>query len=115
MFLARFEEWPLRDVFLKRITEGGKTTFQFQFEWDPDSYQPHAGRSVPHPKKCRRLPKNLRSAAKSSGRRWTSKEDATVRTMRQDGKSWADIKRTLPDRSEGTIQVRYSTKIKHKD
>ncbi|KAI8680880.1 Myb-like domain-containing protein [Fusarium sp. Ph1] len=28
MFLARFEEWPLGDVLLKRITEGGKATFQ---------------------------------------------------------------------------------------
>ncbi|KAH7201176.1 hypothetical protein DER44DRAFT_638529, partial [Fusarium oxysporum] len=31
-FLARFEEWPLENVLLKRITEGSKTTFQFQFE-----------------------------------------------------------------------------------
>ncbi|KAH7462734.1 hypothetical protein FOMA001_g18438 [Fusarium oxysporum f. sp. matthiolae] len=28
---ARFEEWPLRNVSLKRITEGDKTTFQLQF------------------------------------------------------------------------------------
>ncbi|CVL07329.1 uncharacterized protein FMAN_15395 [Fusarium mangiferae] len=114
MLLARFEEWPLENVLLKRITEGGKTTFQLQFEWDPDSCQPHASRSVSHPKKCRKLPKNFRSAAKSSGGRWTSEEDEIVRRMRQDGNSWADIKRALPHRSEGTIQVRYSTKIKHK-
>ncbi|CZR43874.1 uncharacterized protein FPRO_13682 [Fusarium proliferatum ET1] len=35
MFLAQFEEWSLRDVLLKRITEGGKTTFQLQFEMGP--------------------------------------------------------------------------------
>lgn len=112
MLLARFEEWPLRDVLLKRITEGGKTTFQLQFEWVPNSYQPHVDRSGSHPKKRKRLPKTLRSAAKSSGGRWTSKEDETVRRMRQDGNSWADIQRALPHRSEGTIQVRYSTKLR---
>lgn len=70
MFLARFEEWPLRDVLLKRITEGGKTTFQLQFEWDPVSCQPHAGRSVSHLKKRKRLRGTLRSASKSSSGRW---------------------------------------------
>lgn len=112
MFLARFEEWPLGDVLLKRITEGGKTTFQLQFDWDSDLCQPHAGRSVSNPKKRRRLSKTLRSAAKSSGARWTSEEDETVRRMKQDGDSWAAIQRALPHRSEGTIQVRYSTKLR---
>lgn len=46
--LARFEEWPLQDVSLKRITEGGRTTFQLQFEWAPDPRQAHADRSVSH-------------------------------------------------------------------
>ncbi|RBA11814.1 hypothetical protein FPRO05_14202 [Fusarium proliferatum] len=112
MFLARFEEWPLGDALLKRITEGGKTTFQLQFDWDSDLCQPHAGRSVSSPKKRIRLPKTLRSAAKSSGARWTSEEDETVRRMKQDGDSWAAIQRALPHRSEGTIQVRYSTKLR---
>jgi hypothetical protein len=35
-----------------------------------------------------------------------------VRRMKQDGISWADIQRALPHRSEGTIQVRYSTKLR---
>ncbi|OHE92680.1 hypothetical protein CORC01_12014 [Colletotrichum orchidophilum] len=69
VLLAQFEEWSLKDVLLKRITEGGKTTFQLQFEWDHDSCQLHVDKSVSHPKKRRRLPKTLRSAAKSSGGR----------------------------------------------
>ncbi|RSL41642.1 hypothetical protein CEP54_015756 [Fusarium duplospermum] len=112
MFLARFEEWPLRDVLLKRITEGGKTTFHLQFDWDYDLCQPRAGRSVSAPKKRSKQPKTSRSAAKSSGARWTSEEDETVRRMKQDGDSWADIQRALPHRSEGTIQVRYSSKLR---
>ncbi|EXA31368.1 hypothetical protein FOVG_17340 [Fusarium oxysporum f. sp. pisi HDV247] len=67
---AQFEEWPLRGAVLKRITEGSKTTFQLQFEWDPASCQLHAGRSVSHLKKRKRLPGTLRSASKSSSGRW---------------------------------------------
>ncbi|KAI8711233.1 Myb-like domain-containing protein [Fusarium sp. LHS14.1] len=112
MPLARFEEWPLRDVFLKRITEGAKTTFQLQFDWASDICPSHAGRSMSKPKKRTRPSKTLLSVAKSSGARWTPEEDETVRRMRQEGDSWAAIQRALPHRSEGTIQVRYSTKLR---
>ncbi|KAK2666284.1 hypothetical protein RAB80_017941 [Fusarium oxysporum f. sp. vasinfectum] len=54
---ARFEEWPLRNVSLKRITEEDKTTFQLQFDWTPDPSQPHADRSVSHSKQCRGAPR----------------------------------------------------------
>lgn len=30
---AAFEEWPLQDAVLKRVTEGGQMTFQLQFTW----------------------------------------------------------------------------------
>lgn len=109
--LAQFEQWPLRDVFLKRITEGGKTTFQLQFKWDTDSCDAHTTASTSQPKK-KRLIKKSGSSAGSSGGRWMPKKEETVRVMRQAGKSWSDIQRAIPHRSEGTIQVRYSTKLK---
>ncbi|RYO79487.1 hypothetical protein DL766_009348 [Monosporascus sp. MC13-8B] len=31
---AKFEEWPLENACLKRVTENGVTTFQLQFSWD---------------------------------------------------------------------------------
>ncbi|KAH7230630.1 uncharacterized protein BKA55DRAFT_598833 [Fusarium redolens] len=98
-FLARFEEWPLRDVSLKRITEGDKATFQLQFVWTPDLSQPHADRSVSHPKKGRGPAKASPPATRSSGGKWTLEEENK-------------IQRALPHRSQGTIQVRYSTKLK---
>ncbi|KAM6527483.1 hypothetical protein FSOLCH5_003553 [Fusarium solani] len=108
---ARFEEWPLRNVSLKRIIEGDKTTFQLQFAWTSDSTQQHADRSVLHSKGGGPLKASL-SGARSSGGKWTTEEDDTVRTMKQAGRSWAEIQRALPHRSKGTIQVRYSTKLK---
>lgn len=46
--LAKFEEWPVQDVLLKRITEGGRTTFQLPFEWTSNPRQQHTNRSVSH-------------------------------------------------------------------
>ncbi|RBA12833.1 hypothetical protein FPRO05_14055 [Fusarium proliferatum] len=109
---ARFEEWPLSNVFLKRITEGDMTTFQLQFDWTPDPSQPHADRSISHSKEGRGPHKGSLSGTRSSGGKWTLEEENKVRAMRQDGCSWAEIQRALPHRSQGTIQVRYSTKLK---
>ncbi|KAI8685048.1 hypothetical protein NCS57_00172800 [Fusarium keratoplasticum] len=111
----RFEEWPLGNASLKCVTEGDKKTFQIQFEWipgSPDSCQRHADRSEPLPRKSREPPKASLLATRSSGGKWTLEEDDIVRKMRQNGDSWAEIQCALPHRSQGTIQVRYSTKLK---
>lgn len=44
--------------------------------------------------------------------KWTSAEVEMVSRMEQDKYSWADIHRALPHRSRGSIQVRYSTKLR---
>ncbi|KAF4463514.1 hypothetical protein FALBO_9663 [Fusarium albosuccineum] len=110
--ISRFEEWPLSNVCLKRITEGNKTTFQLQFEWTPESNRPHAQISVPHPKD-RELALASTPRTTSSGGKWTTEEENIVRSMRHAGRSWDEIHCALPHRSQGTIQVRYSTKLKH--
>jgi hypothetical protein len=44
--------------------------------------------------------------------RWAPEEDATILKMREDGCSWEEIHAALPSRTLGTIQVRFSTKLK---
>ncbi|RKK18157.1 hypothetical protein BFJ66_g971 [Fusarium oxysporum f. sp. cepae] len=51
------------------------------------------------------------SGTASSRSRWTLEEDERVCRMKQDNCSWAKIQRALPHRSQGSIQVRYSTKL----
>ncbi|KAH7146066.1 hypothetical protein EDB81DRAFT_759375 [Dactylonectria macrodidyma] len=97
--LARFEEWPLQDVSLKRITEGGKTTFQLKFEWAPGPSRAQTDRSVSH-SEGREPPKATLSGTRSSGQKWTTEEENTVRTMRRAGCSWTEIHRALPHRSQ---------------
>jgi hypothetical protein len=99
-------------VILKRITEGGKTTFQLQFEWGAGPRQPCSHPPISPPKKGNKRPrKALLSGTSSSRSRWTSEEDGMVYRMKQDHCSWGEIQRALPHRSQGSIQVRYSTKL----
>ena len=45
--------------------------------------------------------------------RWAPEEDVAILKMREeDGRSWEEIHAALPHRSIGTIQVRFSTKLK---
>jgi hypothetical protein len=43
---------------------------------------------------------------------WAPEEDATVLKMKKDGYSWEEIHAALPNRTKGTIQVHYCTKLK---
>ncbi|KAF5696805.1 hypothetical protein FGLOB1_13237 [Fusarium globosum] len=64
---AQFEEWPLGGAVLKRITEGSKTTFQLQFEWDAASCQPYGHSSLSRLKR-KRLPDTSHLLSKSRNR-----------------------------------------------
>ena len=59
---------------LKRITEGSKTTFQIQFEWNAFSHRPHTNEFILHSKRRRRPARNLRLVAKSSRAARTSED-----------------------------------------
>lgn len=45
-------------------------------------------------------------------RPWTREEDTKLGMMKKKGYSWEEIHAALPHRSKGTLQVRYSTKVK---
>jgi hypothetical protein len=79
---------------------------------DTDACEAQIDRSASRLKKGRILTKSSGLAVGSSGRRWTPDEDEAVRGMRQAGRSWSNIQRALPHRSESTSQVPYSTKLK---
>ncbi|CVK92452.1 uncharacterized protein FMAN_07348 [Fusarium mangiferae] len=59
--------------------------------------------------------KTWQSDTTSFRRKWTLEEDETVCRMKKDKYSWTEIQRALPHRSQGSIQVRYSTQLKQVD
>ncbi|EXL40104.1 hypothetical protein FOCG_17358 [Fusarium oxysporum f. sp. radicis-lycopersici 26381] len=115
-FLAQFQEWQLENVSMKRITENGKTTFQFQFEWPLCPNHPHATsvspdstRSVAAKKATKRAPVR--------GAKYTDAEDNFLIQLKEEEQlGWVEIRRRFaerfPKRGGSGLQVHYCTKLK---
>merc|ERR1712000_120654 len=120
---ANFEEWPLPNATLKRVTLGnGRTTFQLQFDWDlqADDRQarcPRSNRSrAPISKKGNR--RRLDTAPRVA---FTREEDKLLIELKEGrkGLTWLAIYRLFDDkfpgrRSQGSLQVHYCTKLKRR-
>ncbi|KAJ4176560.1 hypothetical protein NW767_015408 [Fusarium falciforme] len=113
--LAGFEEWSLENVSMKRITEDGRTTFQFQFEWPLCPNHPQATtmildsiRSVATRKQTKRAP--------ARRPKYSDDEDNFLIRLRE-GKQlgWAEIRRRFAqrysERGVSGLQVHYYTKL----
>ncbi|RYP04081.1 hypothetical protein DL764_004675 [Monosporascus ibericus] len=100
---AKFEEWPLENAYLKRVTENLVTTFQLQFSWDSCTKNGHETR-------------NRRDPPKSRGVAFTEEEDDLLIKLKRQELSWQEtyeqFTENFPGRSKGTLQVRYCTKLK---
>jgi hypothetical protein len=46
--------------------------------------------------------------------RLSPEEDALLLQLKREGLSWDEISDRFPERSKGTLQVHYSTKLKHR-
>ncbi|RSL40325.1 hypothetical protein CEP54_016148 [Fusarium duplospermum] len=117
---AEFKELSFQGV-AKCITIGGERMFHLEFSLPgvsgdvslPMSSIDHGSpKSGSGPNRRRRVSKISYPGSRSPGDKWTPEEDEMVRSMKRDGCSWAQIHSALPHRSKGTIQVRYSTKLK---
>lgn len=119
--IAAFNEWPLKDVVLKRTILDGRATFQLQFEWPV--YTMHtAEEGKGHKKKSRRTPRTASSTASqgshASSRRikFSKEEDELLWRLKNKGITWSEIHKRFsvayPGRSCGALQVRYCTKLK---
>ena len=121
--MAKFQEWPLQNVTLKRIVVNGQATFQLQFGWDPHiDDHPAAGRirgsgpqfSTTKTKRSHRAPRSPTTCLA-----FTPEEDDLLTNLKegQDGFNWPEIHRRFSNafpgrRSKGSLQVHYSTKLK---
>ncbi|KAK4149973.1 hypothetical protein C8A00DRAFT_18417, partial [Chaetomidium leptoderma] len=128
--IAKFEEWPLGNAVLKRVTMGGApATFVVQFTWDPcanhgighhgpenRSSVSSAKRHHPTKQKSTTSMKNKATSAraKPSSRRarYTPEDDAKIRQLKEQGLSWIAIAKRFPGRTPGAIEVRYHTKLR---
>ncbi|CRK31528.1 hypothetical protein BN1723_015994 [Verticillium longisporum] len=116
--VARFEEWPLEGVSLKRVTVNGVATFQLQFSWDPQvDRRRNNGMAETRPFSCPRGKRHGKKHANSSGRPFTKDEvNYLIRLKEVEQLSWAKIHelftRSHPGRTQGSLEVYYCTKLK---
>ncbi|KAH8659707.1 hypothetical protein BGZ61DRAFT_540043 [Ilyonectria robusta] len=116
--LARFEEWPLENASLKRITENGKTTFQLQFDWTPctNGQASSTVRDRVDSPSTQTTGKTKRASAPKI--KYTPQENDLLIKLKEGSEmiTWPEIHRrfseTYPGRSVDSLQVHYSTKLK---
>jgi hypothetical protein len=122
---TEYREWPLHG-FLKSTRIGNDTTFNLEFHLvdvpehlalsspckvlcnnDQPSIQPRILHStIAHSKTH-----NFQSTPPRKRAPWTTEEDTTLVKMKEEDCSWEEISAALPAHSQGSIQVRYSTKF----
>ncbi|KAK1634180.1 hypothetical protein BDP81DRAFT_66640 [Colletotrichum phormii] len=116
-FFAQYDEWPLKNAVLKRITDGIVTTFQLQWEQpSTERQQTHCYPSVSRPSGSSL--KGRKSARRSAKSRcpFSEQENELLIQLKGQGLSWREIHNSFsssfPGRSLGTLQVHFSTKLK---
>ncbi|TXC09224.1 hypothetical protein FocTR4_00006122 [Fusarium oxysporum f. sp. cubense] len=116
--LAQFQEWPLENVSMKRVTENGKTTFQFQFNWPLCTNHPNA--TVMTPDSTRLVATRKTTKRASVGRaKYSDDEDSFLIQLKEEEQlGWAEIRRRFaqrfPERGGSSLQVHYCTKLKYR-
>jgi hypothetical protein len=125
--VAEYQEWPFQG-FLKRIRIGDDVTYNLEFKLPLASEHLHllinsaaldtcsskeAPAKAPTPHEAAAHSKIrqalLQLMKKRKHVKWTTEEDATLLQMRNDGRSWEEIAKSLPHRTPKTIQVHFST------
>ncbi|KAL2024960.1 hypothetical protein VTK56DRAFT_3659 [Thermocarpiscus australiensis] len=132
---AMFEEWPLGNAVLKRVTmDGSPPTFVVQFTWDPcakhetvhhgtdnRSFVSAAKRHRPANQRSARYikekdaPADSKPTSTSRRERYTPDDDKKIRQLKEQGLSWIAIAKHFPRRTAGAIEARYHTKLNTAD
>jgi hypothetical protein len=114
------EEVPVSGVLtLKEIN--GRMQYSLTFSQDPlprllgqrQSDRSNTSRSTPSDRSRSSLVQGRGTAGR--GRyKFKDEDDENIIQWREEGKSWDDIVKLLPESTKQSIQVRYSTKLKHR-
>ncbi|KAI5459497.1 hypothetical protein BGZ63DRAFT_466126 [Mariannaea sp. PMI_226] len=103
--LAKFEEWPLENAVLKRVTQNGKATFQIQFDWTPCTERGQMGKAK-------------RGSARKA--KYTPQEDALLIKLKKSREklTWPEIHQQFNeafpegDRSKESLQNKLDKRLR---
>ncbi|KAH7142259.1 hypothetical protein DER46DRAFT_630897 [Fusarium sp. MPI-SDFR-AT-0072] len=115
-FLAQFQEWQLKNVSMKRITENGQTTFQFQFERPLCTNHPQAAGVSPDSTRSVAAKKTTKRAPVRGAKYSDDEDNFLIQLKEEEQLGWAEIRRRFaqrfPERGGSGLQVHYCTKLK---
>ncbi|KAJ4182640.1 hypothetical protein NW767_013785 [Fusarium falciforme] len=116
--LAQFQEWPLENVSMKRVTENGKSTFQFQFEWPLCTDHPHATSVIPDSTRSVATRKTTKRAPARRAKYSDDEDNFLIQLKEEEKLGWAEIRQRFaqrfPERGGSSLQVHYCTKLKYR-
>lgn len=116
--LARFEEWQLENVSMKRITENGNMTFQFQFEWPHFTNHLHANDVISNSTRSVTTRKTWKRASATRTKYSDDEDRFLIQLKEEEQLGWAEIRRCFadrfPERVSSGLQVHYCTKLKNR-
>jgi hypothetical protein len=126
---AAYQEWPMRGFF-KLITIGNEVRYGVEFSLEDvrqlcaaafplHTSLPGSNASARPSRRAQPFSACARAEnapSRSKRPRFTEEEDAKLVDLKERGGwSWEDIQRSFPGRSTGSLQVRYSTKLKERN
>jgi hypothetical protein len=115
-FLAQFQEWQLKNVSMKRISENGQTTFQVQFEWPLCANHPQAASMSPDSTRSVAVKKTAKRAPVRGAKYSDDEDNFLIQLKEEEQLRWVEIRRRFaqrfPERGGSGLQVHYCTKLK---
>jgi hypothetical protein len=125
---AAYQEWPMRGFF-KLITIGNEVRYGMEFSLEDvqqlcaaafplhtSSAGSNASFSAQPSQPFSACARAKNAPSRSKRPRFTEEEDGKLVDLKERrGWSWEDIQRSFPGRSTGSLQVRYSTKLKERN
>jgi hypothetical protein len=103
---------------MKCITENGKTTFQFQFEWPLCTDHPQATSVIPNSTRSVATRKTTKRAPARRAKYSDDEDKFLIQLKEEEQLGWAEIRQRFaqrfPERGGSSLQVHYCTKLKYR-
>lgn len=115
---ARYEEWPLQGAMLKRLFVDGKVTFQLQFGWEPCVGDHSPGSHSDNRSQTQGAEGSHRTQRSPASNDYTREEEDLIAKLKEEQQlRWPEIHKQFSEkfpqrRSQGSLQVRYCTRLK---
>jgi hypothetical protein len=118
MSAAKCEEWPLQGATLKRLIMNGEARFQLEFSWKPCDGGQAPDSHSDNKSQTQRAKRAYRTQRSPASHTFTPEEDDLIVKLKEEQQlRWPEVHKQFSDefpqrRTQASLQVHYSTKLK---